>query len=309
MDDRAKLGGGGRALPLLLIACLAAGGAALASCGGANQASGRAAPPTTSGTSETPSTEGGPSATPPISLPFTGPPSKPPTTVRSSPTSEEDQQCDARAQAASITYRPSETMTLDQATEVEVTASTGTSAPALSSGAKRVLQPLQCRVRARLYGNDFDLSPPGWDERTFLGVDQVSWQWSVTPHTVGNREQLNLQVQGLVQYDDGSSVPAGPEFQRIAQITVDTKPKSLSTKVSHAVSAIGNPLLVSLLSAAIIALGGWVLHRLLKRAKGGESDDSAAVDLRAPSATPDGSPHPSNPERANLTDTGADSTP
>jgi hypothetical protein len=79
--------------------------------------------------------------------------------------------------------------------------------------------------------------------------------------------------------------------------------------VSHAVSEVEYPLIASLLSATVIALGGWALHRVHKRAGDRESDDSAPVDLRTtPSPTPEDSPSAREPQKANRTEKGADST-
>ncbi len=127
-----------------------------------------------------------------------------------------------------------------------------------------VPQPLRCQVRARLVGNDFTINPQDWQVQSFLGTNQVSWLWLVTPKVVGDDLLLILELQGL-RLDDatGTYIPAGQAFQTTAQIEVDSKPKGLLTRINSAVSGVvTHPVFALLASTGGLALlAGWVYRR------------------------------------------------
>lgn len=108
--------------------------------------------------------------------------------------------CDALAKTAVVQYPATLAMTVGQNEPIKVTAAaggdSGQPAPSPSDPAlAAVALDLSCEVRARLYNQDFDISPSqDWQESSFLGTRQVEWLWKVETQRTGQQD-LVLEIQ------------------------------------------------------------------------------------------------------------------
>lgn len=194
--------------------------------------------------------------------------SSPPTdSTTPTTTPETREECDARALRAQVIYPERLRMRVDTSEALEVKASTRTlqTTPSLPDTSTTVVdQPLRCQVRARLVGNEFTINPNDWRNASFLGTDEVSWLWIVTPKVVGDDLLLILEVQGLrFDADTGTYVEAGEAFQTTAEIEVDSKPKGFLTRFNSAVTGVvTHPVFALLASTGLLALvANWAYRR------------------------------------------------
>lgn len=226
----------------------------------------------------TTSTSTTPSTTPSATTATTGD-DVPPTTATTIPETREE--CDARAREARISYAEQRQMHVGETEAIVVEATTGEPRETTTSGpgpsTTVVEQPLRCRVRARLVGNDFTIDPEDWQHKSFHDTDEVSWLWSVTPLVTGNNLLLILEVQGLRFDEDADEyVEAGEAFETIAQIEVDSRPRSLVSQVNSAVTGVVTHPVVALLAStgALALLSRWAYLRFRGPHPSGDHSES-----------------------------------
>ena len=72
---------------------------------------------------------------------------------------------------------------------------------------------LSCGVEARLVGPDFEIHPNDWEQRSFLGKDEVRWRFQVKPLRSGASEPLTLTIRSFVtapELPEGRGLAIGP---------------------------------------------------------------------------------------------------
>jgi hypothetical protein len=164
-------------------------------------------------------------------------------------------------------------MVLGDTAQIVVIATTEAK-PDTDPGTTSVAQPLQCRVRARLFGNDFTVSPDGFSDKSFLEVATVQWQWSVTPEVSGDDQQLTVEVQGM-RLGLAGYEPAGPEFQTVQNIEVVVE-ETFMERVNNAVTGFVTHPVIALLLGTFLAAGVAALTRYLRKRRGGPGDDATS---------------------------------
>jgi hypothetical protein len=104
-------------------------------------------------------------------------------------------------------------------------------------------------VEARLSGIDFDVSPGGWQEQSFLDDSDayLQWSWSVNPNVTGRGLQLHLQIQSFYRQPN-ETLPL-QILQQTQAITVEAGPVPLATKTSH---FINSPLVVAIIGSVLV---------------------------------------------------------
>ncbi len=179
-------------------------------------------------------------------------------TTTSPPTENE---CDTQAKRAQLTYQPAKTMKLGETHDVDVVlrlpAASGPP-PSIAGNEPTTIVPApsKCLVRAQLYGNDFRVTPDGWQVASLLDTGTAQWSWQATPTKAGNSLPLTLELQGLLS--DGT--PAGEQFLHDETISVTSIPKSMWAQTrDDAYSFAKNPIV--LLIASFSGLIIFVLDR------------------------------------------------
>ena len=202
----------------------------------------------------------------PVTEPFTT--TVPPVTV---PATESDldkalQQCSERADDATFTFQPSKQMTEGQPETVEAVASaSGVQPPGSLAGGEPSVTlsvSLACVVEASLVGPDFEIQPEGWQARSFLETDKITWAWQVKPEINGSALPLSLRLRAFVDAPGGGErIPIGPDDTTVS-ISVDAEPKSLGDRWSEFWS---DPFWGAV-SGLVIVLGGFTgAFRFLKK--------------------------------------------
>jgi hypothetical protein len=151
---------------------------------------------------------------------------------------------------------------------VRLTVSQGVTAPAFSGPpTTRVLITTGCDVEAQLTGSAFTISPPNWQEQSFLQDPNpyLDWSWSVTPTQVGSGLELHVEIASL--YHVAGSAVAQQFLDKTQAITVEATPESTGTKVSRFLE---NPLFLTILGAILVVILGIVVERRFGRKNDGE---------------------------------------
>jgi hypothetical protein len=186
------------------------------------------------------------------------------------------ERCEARTRTAQIAFEPARQMTVGRAAEVRVQASVAAEPPALPGATSTTLADLtvRCFVQARLRGATFEIDPAGFQTRSFLDQETVSWTWDVVAREEG-RHRLTLEVQSLVRDRTG----AVDQFS--ADIAVRAEERSVLQRLDDLVVAVVvHPVTQFLGAATVLAAVGFVARRIRgrPRAPGGTPTQPDVVD-------------------------------
>ena len=284
----------------LLLAC----GVLAAACGSDNSSGSSAAttagagatttapsvttnPTATSGSPDTaPPTATSPATVPPTTVP---PATVPPTTV---PLEQRIAECDAEASQAVVVYQPTKQMTVGTSTAVWAEVHIGsleTTPPGeistLPGPEPTTVVPtsLACNVEARLYGQDFNVTPTDWQAKAFIGSDSLTWEWGAEPKRAGTELSLALEIRGLLLLDNGSYQPtAGRTFN--ATIVVTAQPESFWTRMHKRFNGfIGEPLVQWIGLPGLIGIVTGTEEFIRRRKKAKKSSGSNPTPPEVPS--------------------------
>lgn len=184
-----------------------------------------------------------------------------------------ERDCAERAADAQLTFQPEKSMVVGQPELVQAVATVG-GAPTPSSlpGGEQVATvgaSLECRVEATLEGLGFDISPAGWQQKSFLRSNAVTFTWTVEAQERGSSIPLTLRVRAFVDLPGSDdAIPIGPDDVTV-DISVSSQDKDFGDRWNEFWT---NPFWASIgaLVALVTTVGSWALW-IRRRAKGGRS--------------------------------------
>lgn len=162
-----------------------------------------------------------------------------------------------------VAYAPDQRMKLDSSAEVvvlladaDVPLPKGVLPAHTSTTVSGVVT--QCVVNATLSGNDFQISPGGPQERSFIGGNTyVSWSWTVTPLKTG-RLSLRLEIDPIYVAQIGSATDNVVDQPSVYSKFI-TVVATGSSPVAVAWRGVSGPVGLAVIGAVITALVSvWV---------------------------------------------------
>jgi hypothetical protein len=196
-----------------------------------------------------------------------------PQTTTSVPSRDDAQrllECERRAADAQVSYPPSAKMTVGEIDQIEVTASIEERLPVVSSPTTGVTNTtiervaLRCEVQALLRGEDFEIDPEGYRDRTFLDEPTVPWTWDVTP-TKRGKGRLTLEIRSVAVIE-GRRIEGATTKLYTTQIDVGVS-EDLGQKIKRwSSNVVDHPLVQGFGGLLVVAgtVGGawrWLLKR------------------------------------------------
>jgi hypothetical protein len=121
--------------------------------------------------------------------------------------------------------------------------------------------PYAVRMQATLSGPDFEITPPGLQERTILPDRATRWAWNVRPIAYGPERMLILEISAILEREGKPLPPADPIVLR-EKIPVDVGLWDRAVHLSTNISAVHGT--VAGVGATLIGAGAWVWLRIRK---------------------------------------------
>jgi hypothetical protein len=155
---------------------------------------------------------------------------------------------DADAAIERLSERPAEynhpkQMIKGQATEISLVLRTDFTGEGVPEEVSKAFERLQGEVKqqrariaavmsARLRGKDFEIDPPGMQERTITWRSPVEWSWYVTPQAGGESKRLELQLYAHIVNPQGEMQP--PVLIKTLDATIDVDVRTLDWLIEQA---------------------------------------------------------------------------
>jgi len=186
-----------------------------------------------------------------------------PSTSTSTPTDQQDCQAALDQELSrNLSYQPSQQMRVGVATTVEVDLGSSSSPlPTIPGPSTTIIHiSTTCDVEAQLTSavNLFAISPPGYQEQSFINTSTLNWQWQVTPLTPGRDLQLDLDLQWIYRPGNDEPVIPGGVKRFHAMISVAAKPVEPG-------QILDSTLFQAIASSAVTAAGSAVIVALYRR--------------------------------------------